>query len=345
MPHASPDAPDPHASAALPETMTAIEITAPGGPEVLRPVRRPLPKAGAGDVLIRVMAAGVNRPDVFQRQGHYPPPPGASDIPGLEIAGEVVAVADGVDAPSVGDRVMALVAGGGYAEFCVAPAGSCLPWPAGYNALNAAALPETLFTVWSNVFDRGGLQAGQSLLVHGGTSGIGTLAIQLGRVFGATVFATAGSREKCAVCERLGARRAIDYRAEDFVAVVKAETAGRGVNVILDMVGGAYVDRNYQAAAEDGRIVQIALLAGATAEANFARLMAKRLVHTGSTLRGRDAAFKAGIARALKARVWPYLESGEVAPLIDTVVPFPDAAAAHRLIETDHVGKIVLALS
>lgn len=328
--------------AALPSDMLAIEISRPGGPEVLKPVRRPLPALPADGVLIAVEAAGVNRPDALQRQGVYPPPPGASDIPGLEVAGSIAAVGAEVLGLTVGDKVTALVAGGGYAQYCAAPAGSCLPWPNGYDAVRAAALPETFFTVWSNVFDRGRLKAGESFLIHGGTSGIGTTAIQLARAFGARVFATAGSAEKCDACRRLGAEIAVNYRAEDFVAVLKAATEGRGVDVILDMVGGDYVDRNYELAAVDGRIVQIAFLGGAKASANFATLMQKRLVHTGSTLRPREATFKAGIAAALRDKVWPLLASGTVAPVIDRVLPFERAAEAHALLEADHVGKIVM---
>ena len=328
--------------AALPSDMLAIEISRPGGPEVLTPTRRLLPALPADGVLIAVEAAGVNRPDALQRQGAYPPPPGASDIPGLEVAGTVAAVGAEARGVSIGDRVTALVAGGGYAEYCAVPAGSCLPWPAGFDAVRSAALPETFFTVWSNVFDRGRLLAGESFLVHGGTSGIGTTAIQLARAFGARVFATAGSAEKCEACRRLGAEAAVNYRDEDFVAVLKVATDGRGVDVILDMVGGDYVDRNYELAAVEGRIVQIAFLGGARASANFARLMQKRLVHTGSTLRSREPAFKAAIAAALRDRVWPLLSQGVVAPVIDRVLPLEQAAAAHARLEADHVGKIVL---
>jgi putative PIG3 family NAD(P)H quinone oxidoreductase len=326
----------------LPETMTAIAITRPGGPEVLVAETRPVPAPGPGVLLVSVEAAGVNRPDVAQREGKYPPPPGAPDIPGLEIAGTVAAVGEGVDPARLGERVTGLVIGGGYAEYCLLPAETALPWPAGYDAIRAAALPETFFTVWSNVFDRAGLVAGETLLVHGGASGIGTTAIQLASAFGATVFATAGSPERCAACERLGATRAIDYRAEDFVAVLKAETAGRGVDVILDMVGGDYVQRNHDAAAVGGRIVQIATLNGARAEVDIARLMVKRLVHTGSTLRPRDLAFKGAIAAALREKVWPLLESGRVAPVIDSVFPLAEAAAAHRRLGEDHIGKVML---
>lgn len=328
--------------AALPSDMLAIEISHPGGPEVLKPVRRPLPSLPADGVLIAVEAAGVNRPDALQRQGVYPPPAGASDIPGLEVAGSIAAVGAEVRGLAVGDKVTALVAGGGYAQYCAAPAGSCLPWPDGYDAVRAAALPETFFTVWSNVFDRGRLQAGESFLVHGGTSGIGTTAIQLAKAFGARVFATAGNAEKCEACRKLGAEIAVNYRTDDFVAVLKAATEGRGVDVILDMVGGDYIDRNYELAAADGRIVQIAFLGGAKATANFAKLMQKRLVHTGSTLRPREAAFKAGIAAALRDKVWPLLAAGTVAPVIDQVLPFDRAAEAHAYLEADHIGKVML---
>lgn len=326
----------------LPATMTAVEITAPGGPEVLKPAVRPRPDPAVGEVLVKVEAAGVNRPDALQREGGYPPPPGASDIPGLEIAGTVVAAGEGAGRWRVGDRVTALVAGGGYAEFCAVAAGNCLPFPAGFDAVKAAALPETFFTVWSNVFDRGGLRPGETLLVHGGTSGIGTVAIQLAKAFGARVAATAGSAEKCRRCLDLGADVAVNYREEDFVAAVKALTGGKGANVILDMVGGDYIDRNYEAAAVEGRIVQIAFLRGGKATVNFTRLMLKRLVHTGSTLRARDTAFKSAIAAELEAKVWPLLAAGAVAPVIDAVLPLADAANAHALLEADHVGKIML---
>lgn len=326
----------------LPATMTAVEISAPGGPEVLKPVIRPRPDPAAGEVLVKVEAAGVNRPDALQREGGYPPPPGASDIPGLEIAGTIVAAGDGAGRWRVGDRVTALVAGGGYAEYCPVAAGNCLPFPAGFDAVKAAALPETFFTVWSNVFDRGGLRAGETLLVHGGTSGIGTVAIQLAKAFGARVVATAGSAEKCRRCLDLGADVAVNYREEDFVAAVKTLTGGKGANVILDMVGGDYIDRNYEAAAVEGRIVQIAFLRGGKATVNFTRLMLKRLVHTGSTLRARDTAFKSAIAADLEAKVWPLLAAGIVAPVIDAVLPLSDAARAHALLEADHVGKIML---
>ena len=330
--------------ATLPGTMTAVEIRESGGPEVLVPVSRPVPAPGAGEVLIKVAAAGVNRPDVLQRQGGYPPPPGASDIPGLELAGEVVALGEGAGRWALGDRVTALVAGGGYAEYCSAPAVQCLPIPEGLDLAEAAALPETFFTVWSNVFDRGGLQAGESFLVHGGSSGIGTTAIQLARAFGARVFATAGSAEKCRVCEDLGAERAINYRDEDFVEVVKTATGG-GVDVILDMVGGDYIQRDIKALAPDGRLVFIAFLGGSTAEVNFLPLMIKRLTLTGSTLRIRPIEFKAAIARELEAKVWPLIAQGQIRPVLHQRFPLAQAAQAHGLMESGtHIGKIVLTL-
>jgi NADPH2:quinone reductase len=326
-----------------PETMTAIAIPVPGGPEVLVAERRPVPTPAAGEVLVCVAHAGVNRPDVSQRQGGYPPPPGAPDIPGLEIAGEIVALGEGVERWLVGDHVCALVPGGGYAEFCVAHGDNCLPVPAGVSLAEAAALPETFFTVWHNVFERGGLQVGETLLVHGGTSGIGTTAIQLAKLFGALVIVTAGGPEKVAACAKLGADRAIDYRAEDFVAAVKAHTGGRGADVILDMVGGDYISRNYEAAADQGRIVQIAFLKGPKAEVDFRRLMVKRLTHTGSTLRPRSVADKARIARALEAKVWPAIAAGRVRPVMFASFPLADAAKAHALMESSaHIGKIVL---
>ncbi len=328
----------------LPGTMTAVEIREPGGPEVLVPVSRPVPAPGPGEVLIKVAAAGVNRPDVLQRQGGYPPPPGASDIPGLELAGEVVALGEGAERWAPGDRVTALVAGGGYAEYCSAPAVQCLPIPQGLDLVEAAALPETFFTVWSNVFDRGGLQAGESFLVHGGSSGIGTTAIQLARAFGARVFATAGSAEKCRACEDLGAERAINYREEDFVEVVKTATGG-GVDVILDMVGGDYIQRDIKALAPDGRLVFIAFLGGSTAEVNFLPMMIKRLTLTGSTLRIRPIEFKAAIARELEAKVWPLIAQGQIGPVLHQRFPLAQAAQAHGLMESGtHIGKIVLTL-
>ena len=323
--------------------MIAIEIRQPGNPEVLVPVDRPRPQPAAGDVLIKVAAAGVNRPDVLQRRGRYPPPPGASDIPGLEIAGTVEAVGDGVTRWAPGDSICALVAGGGYAEYCVAPAPQCLPVPRGLDAVAAAAIPETFFTVWTNVFERGRLKARESILVHGGSSGIGTTAIQLARAFDARVFATAGSADKCAACERLGAERCINYRDADFVAAIRELTGGNGVNVVLDIVAGDYVARNLDVLAVDGRLVQIGVLAGAKAEINVAVIMQKRLVVTGSTLRARPVSDKAAIAAAVREHVWPLLESGTVKPIIHATFPLRDAAGAHRLMESSaHIGKIVL---
>ena len=325
------------------KAMRAVAIREPGGPEVLEIVERPRPSPGPGEILIAVEAAGINRPDCLQREGKYAPPPGASDIPGLEVAGEVVATGEGASIFSPGDRVCALVAGGGYAEYCAVHESNALPKPGDLSMTEAAALPETFFTVWHNVFQRGGLKRGESLLVHGGSSGIGTTAIQLAHAFGATVFATAGSAEKCAACEGLGAARAINYRDEDFVTAVKQATDGAGVDLILDMVGGDYVGRNYEAAAIEGRIVQIAFLHGAVAEANLAKLMVKRLTHTGSTLRPRSVEFKAGIAAELQRLVWPLLAAREVAPVIDTVFPFEKVQDAHRRMEDgSHIGKIVL---
>ena len=325
--------------------MQVIEITGPGGPEVLRLATRPVPEVAEGEVLVRVAAAGVNRPDVLQRQGRYAPPPGASDIPGLEVAGTVVAVDKAVERYRVGDQVCALVAGGGYAEYCVAPAPQCLPLPKGVDLIAAAAIPETFFTVWDNVFTRGRLAAGESFLVHGGSSGIGTTAIQLARARGARVLATAGSVEKCAACERLGAERAINYRSEDFAAVVKQLTGGRGVDLILDTVGGEYVRRNLDSLALEGRLVQIAFLAGARIELDLFPLMSKRLTLTGSTLRPRSVQEKGAIARALRAEVWPLIESGEVRPVVYKTFPLSQAAPAHQLMETStHIGKIVLVI-
>lgn len=328
---------------ALPAMMTAIGFDAPGGPDVLKPQQRPVPQPGPGQILVHVAVAGVNRPDVLQRMGGYAPPPGASDIPGLEIAGRIVALGEGVSRYEVGDQVCALVAGGGYAEYAVVHEDNALPIPSGLTLEEAGALPETFFTVWTNVFQRGGLKKGESFMVHGGTSGIGTTAIQLAKTFGATVLATAGSDEKCAACRELGADHAINYRSEDFVAASKAATGGRGVNLILDMVGGDYINRNYEAAAESGRIVQIAFLNGPKAEVNFSRLMLKRLTHTGSTLRPRTIAEKAGIARELEEKVWPLLTEGRCKPVIHARFPLAQAAEAHRLMESNaHIGKIVL---
>ena len=326
----------------LPASMTAIEIKQFGGPEVLTPGRRPVPRPAAGEVLVKVAAAGVNRPDVLQRQGGYAPPPGATDIPGLEIAGKIVALG-GVAGCKIGDAVCALVAGGGYAEYCVAPVPQCLPFPKGYDAVRAAALPETFFTVWTNVFDRGRLKAGETFLIHGGSSGIGTTAIQLAKAFGARVFTTAGGAEKCAACRRLGAEVAIDYRTEDFVEVASKATDGRGVDVILDMVGGDYILRNLKVLAPEGRLVQIAFLKGSTAEINLLPLMVKRQTLTGSTLRPRSVAEKGAIADALRKNVWPLLDAGTVAPIIHATFPLAKAADAHRLMESSaHIGKIVL---
>ncbi|NNG05848.1 MAG: NAD(P)H-quinone oxidoreductase [Inquilinus sp.] len=325
--------------------MTAIEISAPGGPEVLRATTLPVPEPGAGEVLIRVAAAGVNRPDVLQRLGGYPPPPGASPLPGLEVAGTVAALGAGAEAAGlgIGDAVCALTPGGGYAEYCLTPAAHCLPIPGPLGPTEAAALPETYFTVWTNTFDRARLAAGESLLVHGGSSGIGTTAIQLARAFGARVFTTAGSAEKCAACEELGAERAINYREEDFVAMVKEATDGRGVDVVLDMVGGDYFPRNLETLAVDGRHVSIAVLGGAKTSFAIPTVMQKRLIVTGSTLRPRSIADKAAIAGSLREKVWPLLESGAVRPVMHATFPLAQAAAAHALMEGgSHIGKIVL---
>jgi len=327
----------------LPATMTAIEIKTPGGPEVLQATARPVAAPGAGEILIRVAAAGVNRPDVVQRSGNYPPPPGASDIPGLEVAGTVAALGPGVNTVAPGERVCALVSGGGYASYCVAQAAHTLPVPAGLSMVEAAGLPETVFTVWHNVFERGRLAAGETFLVHGGSSGIGTAAIQIAKAMGARVFATAGSDEKCAACTGLGADLAINYRRQDFVAEVLAATGKKGVDVILDMVGGPYLPRNIQILAADGRLVQIAFLQGSKAEVNFMPVMLKRLTITGSTLRPQSNAAKARIAAGVRARVWPLIEAGRIKPVIFATFPLAEAAAAHRLMESSqHIGKIVL---
>ena len=325
----------------IPVTMTAVEITEFGPPDGLRPCRRDTPVPEAGEVLIEVAYAGVNRPDVIQRQGFYPPPPGASDLPGLEVAGTVVAVAGDVTDWRVGDRCCALVNGGGYAEYCTAPAGQCLPIPDGYDLRRAAALPETFFTVWSNVFERGQLKAGESLLVHGGSSGIGSTAIQLAAARGATVYATVGSAEKCRFCEDLGAHRAINYRDEDFAAVMKEVG---GVDVVLDMVGGDYAQKNINSLRPDGRLVIIGFLGGPkTADFNFTKIMTQRLTVTGSTLRPRSAADKAAIATTLADQVWPLLADGAIAPVIAQVFDLDQAAEAHRLMESStHMGKILL---
>jgi NADPH2:quinone reductase len=327
----------------LPTEMTAIGIREPGKPEVLVPERRPVPNPGPGEILVAVEAAGVNRPDVMQRLGLYPPPKGAPDIPGLEIAGKVVACGPEVERWHVGDRVAALVIGGGYAPFCLAHETHALPVPDGLSMVEAGALPETVFTVWHNVFERGALQAGETLLVHGGSSGIGTTAIQLAKAFGARVITTAGSAEKCDACRKLGADRAVNYRTEDFVAATKELTGGAGADVILDMVGGDYVERNYEAAAVEGRIVQIGFQGSPRATVDFRRILLKRLHHTGSTLRSRSIADKAAIARAVEAKVWPLVAAGRMRPVMDRTYPLSAAAEAHARMESSaHIGKIVL---
>jgi len=323
--------------------MLAIEISTPGEPDVLVPTERPMPVAGTNELLIDVAAAGVNRPDVMQRRGKYPPPPGASDIPGLEVAGTVAALGDGVRDFRVGDRVCALVSGGGYAEYCVAPAPQCLPVPAGLDVVAAAAIPETFFTVWTNVFERGRLNTGESILIHGGSSGIGTTAIQLAHAWGARVFATAGSPEKCRACETLGAERAINYRDEDFVAAVRDATSGRGVDVVLDMVGAEYFPRNLEVLAIEGRLVEIATQRGAKVELNLQTVMQRRLTITGSTLRARSIEEKGRVAAGVREHVWPLIESGKVRPHVFRTFPLREAAAAHRLMESSaHIGKIIL---
>jgi NADPH2:quinone reductase len=328
----------------IPQTMTYVQATAAGGPEVLSLATGPVPRPKPDEVLIRVQAAGVNRPDVAQRQGSYPPPPGASPILGLEVAGEVVAVGDQVAGLPVGTPVCALTNGGGYAEYCAVPATQCLPWPAGYDAVRAAALPETSFTVWANLFQIGRLSAGETALVHGGTGGIGVTAIQFAHEFGARIFATAGSDEKCAACLRLGADAAINYRTRDFAAEVKTLTEGRGVNVILDMVGAPYMTRNVRSLGLDGRLVIIAFLQGSKVqEFDFIPVLVRRLTITGSTLRPRTTAQKAAIAEDLRAKVWPVLDAGRCAPVIHAKFPLAKAAEAHRLMESsEHIGKIML---
>jgi NADPH:quinone reductase len=322
--------------------MIAIEISSPGGPDVLRPVERPTPIPRAGEVLIKVRAAGINRPDIMQRQGKYPPPPGASDIPGLEVAGTIESVAEDVRGWRAGDRVCALLSGGGYAEYAVAPVPQCLPVPRPLDFVAAAAIPETFFTVWTNVFERGRLQPSESILVHGGAGGIGTTAIQLARAFGSTVFATAGTGEKCAACERLGAR-AINYRETDFVAAIRDATGSRGVDVVLDVVGGDYVARNIDLLAVEGRLVQIAVIGGPKAQINLVPILQRRLTITGSTLRPRSIAEKGTIARALRERVWPLLDAGTIAPVVHATFPLRAAAEAHRVMEDGtHIGKLVL---
>lgn len=329
----------------IPESMVVVEIAAPGGPEVLKAAERPVPKPGHGEVLIRVAAAGVNRPDLLQRMGRYPPPPGASDIPGLEVAGEVVAVCpdDPAGRWQAGDRVCALVAGGGYAAYCLAPAGQCLPIPPGIDLIKAAAVPETVFTVWSNLFERGRLDRGERVLVHGGSSGIGTTAIQLARASGAAVFATAGSDDKCAACIRLGADVAINYRREDFVAVIAEQTSRTGVNVILDIVGGDYLQRNLKCLSADGRLVQIGLMGHGRPDIDLALILQRRLTITGSTLRPRPIEEKTRLAREVESHVWPWLADGTFEPVIDGTFPLARAAEAHRRLESgDVIGKLVL---
>jgi NADPH:quinone reductase len=327
----------------VPSQMTVIGISKPGGPEVLLPETRSVPVPGPAEILVKVAAAGVNRPDVAQRSGSYPPPPGASDLPGLEIAGEVVAVGSEAKKHKIGDRVMSLVAGGGYAQYCVAQDAQAMTVPPALSMIEAGALAETLMTVWHNVFERGGLKAGETLLIHGGSSGIGTMAIQLAKAFGAKAIVTVGSTEKADACLKLGADHAINYKTQDFVAEVKTITGGKGVELILDMVGGEYVDRNYDAAAVDGRIVQIALLGGGKATINVGKIMVKRLQHTGSTLRPRSNADKAAMVAAIEAKVMPLVRDGRIKPLMDSSFPLEKAADAHRRMETsEHIGKIVL---
>ncbi len=330
----------------VPSQMTAVAISRPGGPEVLIPEQRPVPQPGADEILIKVQAAGVNRPDVAQRAGSYPPPPGASDLPGLEVAGTVAAVGSNAKRHKVGDKVMSLVAGGGYAQYCIAQDAQAMAVPPSLSMAEAGALPETLMTVWHNVFERGALKPGETLLVHGGSSGIGTMAIMLAKALGSKVIVTVGSKDKADACLKLGADHAINYKTEDFVEAVKKFTVGNGANVILDMVGGDYIDRNYDAAAVDGRIVQIAFLSNAPkATANFIKLMVKRLTHTGSTLRPRSNADKAAMVAAIEARVMPLLRDGKIKPVMDSTFPLEKAADAHRRMETsEHIGKIVLSL-
>lgn len=323
--------------------MKAVEISKPGGPEVLKLVERPMPEAKAGEVVIKVSAAGVNRPDVFQRAGSYPPPPGASDLPGLEVAGEIVAGDAAAGGFALGDKVCALTAGGGYAEYCIAPARHCLPIPKGLSEIEAAGLPETYFTVWSNVFERGRLSAGEALLVHGGASGIGTTAVQLATAMGNKVYATVGSDERARAVERLGALKGINYRSQDYVEEIKALTGGKGVNVVLDMVAGDYINRDILCLADEGRIVIIALLGGPKGTVDFSQLMRRRLTVTGSTLRPRSVEFKGEIARALKQNVWPLLEAGKIKPIVHATFPLAQACDAHAMMEAgEQIGKIVL---
>ena len=330
-------------TAQIPETMTAIEISEPGGPEALVPGRMAVPSPGPEEVLIKVAAAGVNRPDAMQRAGLYPPPPGAPETPGLEASGEIVASGGAVERWQVGDQVTALVAGGGYAEYCVAPAPQCLPIPSGLDLVEAASLPETFFTVWTNVFDRGSLESGERFLVHGGSSGIGTTAIQMAKAWGAEVFTTAGSAKKCQACLDLGADRAVNYREQDFVAAIKEATGGAGVDVILDMVGGDYVAKNLALLAPDGRLCFIAFLQGSKVEVNLLPILVKRLTVGGSTLRPRPVAFKAAIAQNLEEKIWPLIAEDRIKPVIHQTFPLAEAAEAHRLMESSaHIGKIML---
>jgi NADPH:quinone reductase len=330
---------------ALPREMTVVEIASPGGPEQLKAAVRPIPQPGEGEVLVRVEAAGVNRPDVMQRQGRYPPPPGASDLPGMEVAGEIVALGPKVSGLSVGDKITSLLPGGGYAAYAIAAAPLCMPIPTGVSMVEAAAIPETYLTVWTNLFERGGCKSGDIVLIHGGTSGIGTTAIQLAKAWGARVYATAGTEKKARACEALGAIRGIDYKTEDFVEVMRAETKGQGVDITLDMVAGSYVQRNLDIAAVEGRVVTISLLGGSRAEINMGVVLMKRLTLTGSTLRSRTVAQKAAVADAVRKNVWPLLAAGKVRPVIFATFPLAEASEAHRLMETsNHIGKIVLVL-
>jgi NADPH2:quinone reductase len=329
----------------LPREMTVVEIAAPGGPEQLKTAVRPIPQPGEGEVLVRVEAAGVNRPDVMQRQGRYPPPPGASDLPGMEIAGEIVALGPRVSGLSIGDKITSLLPGGGYAAYAIAAAPLCMPVPTGLSMVEAAAIPETYLTVWTNLFERGGCKSGDIVLIHGGTSGIGTTAIQLAKAWGARVYATAGTEKKARACEALGAVRGIDYKTEDFVEVMRAETKGQGVDITLDMVAGSYVQRNLDIAAVDGRVVTISLLGGSRAEINMGTVLIKRLTLTGSTLRSRTIAQKAAVADAVRKNIWPLLAAGKVRPVIFATFPLSEASEAHRLMETsNHIGKIVLTI-
>jgi NADPH:quinone reductase len=329
----------------LPREMTVVEIAAPGGPEQLKVATRPIPQPGDGEVLVRVEAAGVNRPDVMQRQGRYPPPPGASDLPGMEIAGEIVALGPNTSGLSLGDKIASLLPGGGYAGYAIAAAPLCMPIPSGLSMVEAAAIPETYMTVWTNLFERGGCKAGDIVLIHGGTSGIGTTAIQLAKAWGARVYATAGTEKKARACEALGAIRGIDYKTEDFVEVMRAEAKGHGVDITLDMVAGSYVQRNLDIAAVEGRVVTISLLGGTRAEINMGTVLTKRLTLTGSTLRSRTVAQKAAVADAVRKNVWPLLASGKVRPVIFATFPLAEASEAHRLMESsNHIGKIVLTI-